>query len=426
MEPWRKRGFVPDSDEEELDSLETKQTIVEDKDDDEDVDLEYIPLPVSASRPQSGRIVHELSDDRNENGSTTLSDVEESRVTLGKDAEEQQPATRFNAENDKSNKSATPFGTPASETKNRIGSSSLGERTPKPRRARRTYGKRSSSTRTPSSLVKDPQDAPAFQDDSIWDIPSSPVEQVRPWRKVRSHDSTPNSVAAAPTSQARVASGMDTTRAPELDDSRTSRSSSPDEINVVMQSPARRSQGNEQSREENALQQENSDDASPLSSPPSSLDSPHEDPPDHNVDVAPAESQADPQDDPLPTFEELLQQDLQQLEQPSHTMEEHDLPHEQLQTSYQRTFRPRTEKQKEPYKYEQAMYLKQCIEHGIKPSRAGMEAHMRRQGTAQAADESQEQDSYDPNANRSSPVAEEWPSPIRPERRRERDRSAPS
>ncbi|KAJ5168541.1 uncharacterized protein N7482_004135 [Penicillium canariense] len=51
MEPWRKRGFVPDSDEEDdFDSLNTSKPAVDDAND--DVDLDYIPIPTIISKPE--------------------------------------------------------------------------------------------------------------------------------------------------------------------------------------------------------------------------------------------------------------------------------------------------------------------------------------------------------------------------------------
>ena len=44
IEPWRKRGFVPDSDEEdEFDSLDAQNGPLDNTDN--DVDLEYLPIP---------------------------------------------------------------------------------------------------------------------------------------------------------------------------------------------------------------------------------------------------------------------------------------------------------------------------------------------------------------------------------------------
>lgn len=413
MEPWRKRGFVPDSDEEEeFESLEDKSTISQDGTALDEVDLEYIPLPVSTSAPQTTGNEH--SNGENTNGPITLSDVGGGHGASERNAEVRDQAASINADNGNSLGSSTPV----DRAEDRPASPSLGEQTPKPRRARRTYGKRSSSTKTPISLVNDHNNSQE-QDDGIWDIPSSPVLPVRLRSKSRSHVFTPFAAARAQSPQYPTAEPPGTQ---ELDDSRSSRSSSPDEINVVTQTPARTAPKTEQIQGQEAPQHESSNDESPLSSPPSSLSSPREDSHgDEEGTVAAPET--NPEDRDLHAFERLLRQESLP-EQQQHDPEGSRPPQEdQPPLGHQRVFRPRKLKQQFPYKHDMEQYLLQCKQSGTKATFAGWDAHMRRKKTTHAADDSQEQE-FDPSENRSSPPREEWLSSIRSERHRERNPAA--
>lgn len=400
MEPWRKRGFVPDSDEEdEFDSLDAKIAAVDDADD--VVDLEYIPLPVSTSRTETkGAVNDQQPDTANENRLTTLSDTEEVAGAAEKTTDGRNLILCSPAEKKQSTTPDTQSGTAANESNDHPASPSLGEKTPRPRRARRAYGKRSSSMRTPHSLAKEPQDVSKHQDDSIWDIPSSPVERVRPARKSRSHESTPKPSTPAQESKLQSAARLDTTESQGLIDIPSSRSSSPDEINVVMQPSPKPPLKTTRVETTDVPQQETTDDGSPLSSPPSSLHSPADDPQEGMERI----STIPPQDD--------LDQNLPNLDITLEALA-------QLSPPTRRSLRERKEHQVRPFSWEFALYQQQMRERGVRPVRLAVDTQ--RHHAPEPTGENQEQDSFDPSTHRSSPPPEEYLPPVRPERPREQD-----
>ncbi|OQD72483.1 hypothetical protein PENDEC_c021G03187 [Penicillium decumbens] len=378
MEPWRKRGFVPDSDEEdESDSLPTRNSPVNDANDADDVvDLEYIPLPASISKPGPNEAVNEQADFNNDNGSITLSDIGDSAGVSDKDKHGLD--TKSMVDEDKSSKPSTEAAPAAIEANDRPASPSMGEETPKSRREQQNPSK--------------------DNEDNIWDIPSSPIEKARNGRKSRSHESTPKYPAPIQLSPSRIAlrpHTRETQNARELIDAISSRSSSPDELNVVTEpsprSPKRTSDVNIQS----GPQHEGSENDSPLSSPPSSLHSLGDAPEmEERVKTMPSQDDIDKALIDLG----IMPGDFQQLSQPA-----------------RRSLRERNAIQLHPYALELAKYQQQMRERGMKPIRPPAEAS--RPNAQEATDESQEQDSFNTDAPQSTPPPEEY---LRPERHRER------
>ncbi|KAJ5190895.1 uncharacterized protein N7498_009880 [Penicillium cinerascens] len=399
MEPWRKRGFVPDSDEEdEFDSLEARLAPAGEVDEANDViDLEYIPLPPSISRPIAEEAVNEYPDINNDYGSTTLSDIGDSSGVSDKDKNGHGMDSTVG--DDQCNNPSTEAVPAAIETKNRSASPSLGEQTPKPRPGRRTYGKRASPRRTPSSLAKEPQSTTKDPDDKIWDIPSSPIEIARLGRRSRSHESTPKSPTPKQPSQSKVTIRPHTKESrnqPELIDTFLSRSSSPDELNVVTEPPGPTKRTEDVNTQDNP-QQEGSEDDSPLSSPPSSLHSP------------PGDDPGVPERVPIMKPQGDIDESLTNLDVPPELLQ-------QLSQPARRSFRERNAIQLHPYALELAKYQRLMRERGMKPIRPPAEAQQHY--APETTDESQEQDAFNPDAPLSSPPPEEF---LRPERQRERD-----
>jgi hypothetical protein len=395
-EPWRKRGFVPDSDEEdEFDSLDSRKASTHDADDADDIsNLDYIPLPGSIPNPEAEEAVNEQANINNDSGSITLSDIGD--LNYVSDKSKDRKDTTPTAYGDQFSKQDLEASAAAIEA--HPASPSLGRQTPKPRRVRATYGKRTSSTRTPSSFVKEPQPAPINEDDTIWDIPSSPV-QVRPGTVLRSHEATPNSYTPKPFSPSKIALrpySKESQHRPDLIDALSSRSSSPDELNVVTEPQPRPPPCIEHIQIQEEPLKEDSDD-SPLSSPPESIHSPSEEEPEEEGRV------------PTMPAQEVIGQSLTDL----------DVPPEFLQGLSQparRSFRERNAIQLHPYALELAKYQRLMRERGMRPIRQPAEAS--RPHAQEATDESQEQDAFNPDALQSSPPPEEF---LRTERHRERD-----
>ncbi|KAJ5149815.1 hypothetical protein N7448_001393 [Penicillium atrosanguineum] len=400
-EPWRKRGFVPDSDEEdEFDSLDTRNASIDDAEDtDNVVDLEYIHLPTSILTSGGKEAVDEQPDINNDNDSITLSDIGDPN-DVSEESKRGRDATPT-ANDDHSCKPNTEPSPASMIAKDRPVSPSLGEQTPKPRRARRTYGRHTSSTRTPSSLIREPQSTPKNENDRIWDIPSSPVLGARSGGKSRSHESTPISFTPKPHSPSKIAlrpHAKEPQNRPEQIDALSSRSSSPDELNVVTEPPPRPPQRIEHFKVQEEPSKDDSDD-SPLSSPPASPQPPSGEEPDVEDRVSTI---------PSP---KVIDQGLAKI----------DVPLEQLQKFSQparRSFRERNAIQLHPYALELAKYQRQMRERGMRPIRPPAEASKTQ--AQEATDESQEQDAFNPDVLQSSPPPEEF---LRTERQRERDSS---
>lgn len=399
-EPWRKRGFVPDSDEEdEFDSLDTRNASIDDAEDaDNVVNLEYIPLPMSISSTGAKDSVDELSNINDDNGSITLSDIGNSNGIF--EESKRGRDTTPTANDDPSSKPKTEASPADVGAKDRSASPSLGEQTPKPRRARRTYGRRTSSTRTPSSLVRESQSALKTQNDRIWDIPSSPVQGARSGGK-RSHESTPNPYTPKQSSPSKIVlrpHAKESQDGPERLDALSSRSSSPDELNVVTEPSPRPPQRNEHFVVQVELSKDDTDD-SPLSSPPASLHSPSDEEPDV--------------EDRVPTVPppKIRDQGLADVDVPPEILQE-------LSQPARRSFRERNAIQLHPYALELAKYQRQMRERGMRPIRPPAGASKLQ--AQEATDESQEQDAFNPDSLQSSPPPEEF---LRPERQRERDSS---
>lgn len=403
MEPWRKRGFVPDSDEEDVfDSLDTNQLAVDDATG--EVDLNYIPLPATTTpnleqRPATAedselRDAIEPSQEHNggelDEGSQELVDLVSSPpVKKGLSAKLEPEPTSTAKE---SSAEVSPIAV------------SLEEQPLKPRRAPRTYGKRHSATKTPDEKDNEPRTLLAELDDDIWDIPSSPVTQVRSDRKTKSQEATPKPSISPSALQAQIPREFEAVNGHPSSDIGRSRSSSPDELAFILPLPPKTSITTKHSNNvhtEDIAPQEMSDDDSPLSSPPSSLHSP---PPGADEDEADTTSAVPPSENlnPIVPGLEIPQEILSELAQP-----------------VRRSFRERNAIQLHPYALEMAKYQRLMQERGIRPVRMAMPAEKSKQN--ETTDESQEQDDFNPNTLRSSPPPEEFFPPVRSARRPEGD-----
>lgn len=390
IEPWRKRGFVPDSDEEdEFDSLEVKEGPADDTED--DVDLEYISFPAPAVEPEPKVVVknqrHQVQDAHDQTSTSpeiaryrSLELASSPKVEIVQSLGPKKQAEEI-----------------AGGANDNSLSASSREQTPKPRRATKTYGKRSSATKTNSRNTSGSHRTPpnendrSRQSDEIWDIPTSPVQQIGSARSTRRQDSTPKISIPVQESQSSVAVRPERPSRNAV----VSRSSSPDELSVVIQQPQKHA--TEDIRQENASPKENSDNDSPLSSPPSSIQSPVDFP-----ETAPVAPIVAPQNVPDPI--------LPNLDIPRELLEEQSEP-------ARRSFRERNAIQLNPYMLEMARYQTQMKAGGLRPVRIAVEPQ--RHHAPQQTEESQEQDSFDPEAERSSPPPEEYLPAVRPERHRQ-------
>ena len=395
IEPWRKRGFVPDSDEEdEFDSLDAQNGPLDNTDN--DVDLEYLPIPTSTTNPAPKDVVkdQEPEVDHTSELSTPAGSKDAYRGSLELVSSPKIRSVQSKKHGRRSGEITAAANDPSPAASSR-------EQTPRPRRALKTYGKRSSATKEASRQDTERQDAPSSRDEEIWDIPTSPVQEVGSSRKSRrrgrtSQPSTPSqpSITVRPKIQ----------NARRSSDAGTSRSSSPDELNVVGQSsqpPLQPHHDASDNELKDAPRKETPEDDSPLSSPPLS---PH--PPPDIPETAPGDPPAPLQNVPDPTSGHL-----DHLDVPVEILE-------QFQPA-RRSFRERNAIQLHPYALEMAKYQTQMKAGGVRPVRMAVEQERRR--AQENTDESQEQDSFDPDAVRSSPPAEEYLPPTRPERHRERD-----
>ncbi|CAG8300341.1 unnamed protein product, partial [Penicillium nalgiovense] len=392
MESWRQRGYVPDSDEEDgFDSLDAKKDNAENSPAAEN--LEYIDNPSSSPKEGTRSVTKEEHEHfRAENGSITLSDTEE--VMVGD-----------------TNRARTPLTNAAHD-----------ETTPKQRRVRKTYGLRSSATKSTNRRSSELRNTNASTKNtaSIYDFPASSQEHVRPQSKPSSRESTPKPLKTARPSKSQVVTEPEpqTPKDNTWDETSSTRSSSPDEL-VLIPQPTRKKKpvvNHVQPIEAPPLSpppQEASEDVSPLSSVPSSFGSPldkdsteiHADDVIETEPERPADGEADLRKAVLIELDANRDDVSPQLDIPEEVLRE--LPH-----AAQRTFRKRNAIQMHPYHLEQLKFAQQLQARGVKSF--GRPAQQRQQAT----DESQEQDSYDPAAPPSSPPLEEYLPPVRHERYR--------
>ncbi|KAJ5686316.1 hypothetical protein N7536_008935 [Penicillium majusculum] len=392
MESWRQRGYVPDSDEEDgFDSLDAKNGNAENSPAVEN--LEYIDNPSSSPKEGTTSVTKEQQEHvRAENGSITLSDTEEvaRRHTNGASSH------LTNAAHD--------------------------ETTPKQRRGRKTYGLRSSATKSTNrrSIELRNTNAPAKNTASIYDFPTSSQEHDGPQSKPSSRESTPKPLKTTRPSQSQVIAEPHTSRANTQDETSSTRSSSPDELMLIPQPTRKKKPVAQHVQPIEAPQlpppppiQDASDDDSPLSSVPSSLGSPPAN--DSTETQADGGMKAEPER-PADREADLRQTVLVELDaNPNDALPHLDIPEEvlrELPHAAQRTFRKRNAIQLHPYHLEYMKFNQQLEARGVKPF--GRPAQQRQQVT----DESQGQDSYNPNAPPSSPPLEEYLPPIRHERHR--------
>ncbi|KAJ6010856.1 hypothetical protein N7451_002268 [Penicillium sp. IBT 35674x] len=393
MEPWRKRGFVPDSDEEdELETLETKEDTVDDASD-RDIDLEYLPVPKSKAVVESPASAEHDTD--SEAGSIVLSDTEKPRAGSVELVTSPPIRQRYTKGSDSQTRGS--LESPRDHQNN----SSADEQTPKPRRGElKTYGKRPSATKSTKPRQKDKQNlnyiAPK-QDDGIWDIPSSPATHDWSARKSRRRNRESTPAASTPTklSQSSVVRKKDVQ---QLGGIARSRSSSPDELSLIEQ-PVVKPPGVNQPQIEDTPQPHSSEDDSPLSSPPSSIHSPAIEA-EQELGVTATEAQS--------TVLERISSEIEIFPELLDQIEAQPM---------QRSFRSRNAIQLHPYAFEMANYQKLMKQGGIKPVR--MPAEEQRKRAPPTTDESQEQDDFNPESFRSSPPPEEFLPPARPERRQD-------
>ncbi|CAI7644722.1 unnamed protein product [Penicillium glandicola] len=387
MESWRQRGYVPDSDEEDgFDSLDAKKG--NDENNPAVENLEYIDNPSSSPKEGTTSVTKEQPEHEAENGSITLSDTED---VARRDTNR-----------------ASPHLTNAAHE----------ETTPKQRRGRKTYGLRSSATKSTNRRSSELRNtnASAKNTDSIYDFPMSSQEHDRPRSKSMSRESTPKPLKTAQPSQTQVITERHTSEANIQDETSSTRSSSPDEL-VLIPQPTRKK--TPKAKHVYPIEapplppQDISEDDSPLSSVPSSIGSP---PANDSTEIyadgvidAEPERSADGQADIRNAV--LVEIDANPVDSIPHP----DIPEEvlrELPHAAQRTFRKRNAIQMHPYHLEQLKFAQQLQARGVKPF--GRPSQQRQQVT----DESQGQDSYDPDAPPSSPPLEEYLPPVRHERHR--------
>lgn len=423
VEPWRKRGFVPDSDEEEdFDSLNANKENVEDAG--EDVDLTYISLPPSTPKPETKDTSEQKHQDGKDGSTTPLSGKEIQNNAEQDDKDSRKSTTRSAA---RRHLSRTPHREAGADSNGATSHAAtpLAKRTPIPRRPVRKPGKASSVTKE-------------NQDKDIWDIPTSPAtspaRRTSSSRKLRSHVSTPKDTPSVKTLQTRDI-GPDETPSTSIQNDRVpSRDSSPDELMVLVPSPPKPIASINKNISQEPRKYTSSDDGSSLSSAKSNLSAPSPGPSDGGMDVAKEAREQDILARILPDFDIpddfLLQSSQQQLprEEVIQQVPQDEIqpPAFQQEAGPQRTRSLRAHKpeQMNPYTFESAKYIRLMREAGIRPVRPHVEAP--RPQPAEVTDESQEQNAFDPNEVRSSPPTEEYLPTSRPERRNEKATTGPN
>ncbi|KAJ5387554.1 hypothetical protein N7509_010095 [Penicillium cosmopolitanum] len=423
---WRERGFVPDSDdEEEFDSLNTNNENIGDQSDalGGDVDLIYIAIPPSPSNPEAEAedISKQQYQEHEHDGSTTSLGDDQAQLDAEEDGKGSQelassPAIRLPS-------AVTPLqqtGTFSNESSRPA--TPLAKRTPGPRRSART-------TRSNSSVTI------ANQNDDIWDIPSSPMQKARSSRKPRSQALTPKDTPSAKARRNRDTPQTSTPSASIRHIDTPSRDSSPDELMVLVPSPRKPLANINSNRPHRPSEHARSDDESSLSSAKSNISAPSPDNSQIRRDDTRESHEEDtlaqilpgleiPEEFQLPSSQpELPQEDTAQRGvQDGIQIQFPDLQQESAQQST-RSLRPHKPNQLRPYTSEYAHYHKQMKLAGLRSIKLRAEAPQPR--LAEVTDESQGQDSFNPNAIRSSPPAEEYLPAPKPKRRNEEQTTTP-
>ena len=414
MESWRQRGYVPDSDEEDgFDSLDAKKSNVDNSP--EPGSLEYIDLPSSSLKEGSRSQPKEHREHGTKNDSITLSETEEVAFRTPRRTKlEIQVPSKATVEQGSAQKRRS-LGETANGANTGSTNTAHDEKTPKQRRGRKTYGNRPSATKSRNRQISElpNPNTPVKTTDSIYDIPLSSQEQDRLQSKPSSHMSTSKAPQAKPQSQSQIIAEPQTLKARAPDEGSSTRSSSPDELMLIPHTTRKKAPAAEHVQPiDEPLPpppQVNSDDDSPLSSVPSSIGSPSLN--DGKATNANGDKETEPvlpEDGQVASREEILSQ----LDANPDPVSPHvDIPEEvlrELPQGAQRRFRKRTTIQLQPY----ALDLVQWQEN---QKRMGLPIHRR---VHRVADESQEQDSYDPTTHSSSPPVEEYLPPIRHDRPR--------
>lgn len=467
MESWRRRGYVPDSDsdeEDEFDSLNSARNNTEKEP--ELGGLEYIDLPSkgpsnqpkgSEEKTDKGTIAP--SDSANKTQTPRKADFEV-RITVKSahkgSAQKRQSLGEIPNASPRSTNTASDTATPTRQRSwpNGPRSSALRRKssgntnlsnsnvnTPaqidsiyeipssSPAKERRLPNPSSkistprlsaskSKSRQSTDLLTARANAPA-QAGSIFDIPSSPPEKQELRSKFPSNNSTPRAPHARRNPQAQSIAEPQTPKIRERDGgSPDARTPSPGVETAIPQTIRENSLVNKPAEEadEPSLPpplplQSNLSDDSPLSSAPSFSGSLSSD------DGEAAGTREDGRKElGLPTDGTSVSREVTRPDvNPDNELSGLGIPEEALREpplGTQRTFRKRTTVQLQPY----ALDLVQWHEH---QKRMGLPIHRR---VRHIADENQEQENYDPGVRSSSPPAEEYLPPIRPDRPRpERD-----
>ncbi|KAJ5318884.1 uncharacterized protein N7506_011588 [Penicillium brevicompactum] len=472
-ESWRRRGYVPDSDSDEEDEFDSLNATRNGSDKDPELgSLEYIDLPSEGPTNQP-----KGSEGQIDKGDVALSDPASKTQTPRKSNFEVRITVKSAHKGSAQKRQSlgeTPNGSPRSTT------TTPGNATPTRQRGR-ANGAWSSATRRKThertDLSNSNTNTPA-QTGSIYDIPSSSPEKARRQSKPSSKISTPRAsyqnvpsaskrtsrrstdlATASADAQAQAGSIFDIpSSSPEKQTPRSkisSKNSTPRAPNSQQKPQAQqiaepqtpktrgRNEGSpgtrspspgvetgiplttrENSFANNPIEetdepslppplplQSNLSDDSPLSSAPSFSESLF------SYEVETAEAGENNRKEPnLPTegtsvSREATREDANQDD----ILSGIGIPEEalrELQQGTQRTFRKRTTIQMQPYAFD----LVQWQEH---QRRMGLPIHRR---VGRIADEAQEQENYDPGVRSSSPPAEEYLPPTRPDRvRPERD-----
>lgn len=416
VEPWRKRGFVPDSDDEdEFESLDSNKENVgnSNEDDQDDIDLDYIPLPSSTSK---SALQDASEQEHQDGGADTL------KTPLNKKNGRKQKTNTTSPVARQTISSIPDQWTSAASNGATSAETPLFKQTPVPRRSARKHGK------TPSTTKKDTET-------DIWNIPSSPVRMTMSSRKSQSQDTTPKNQTA----KSSDTSDIDENNTPQTvirqSNNTVSRDSSPDELMVLVPSPKKPTESKEKNFRDESPKRAGSDDESSLSSAKSEVSAPS---PVHSQ-ARPGHSNEGGEQDILarilPDLEipdefqqQSSQQELPQEEAPEQPIQEEVEPSAPQQEPVQRPMRSlRTHRpeQMNPYTYESLKYMKLMRDAGVRPVKLRVEAESPRHRPNETTNESQEQDTFDPNAIRSSPPAEEYLPAPRPERRNDKETNTP-
>ncbi|OQD80949.1 hypothetical protein PENANT_c030G02399 [Penicillium antarcticum] len=414
MESWRQRGYVPDSDsdsEDGFDSIEAKKANLDN--DSDGPDLDYISTPISASTPNlkegtNGSTQEHCERDGAEHGSITPSDVEDHACR-------ESPEKRIRIQQATTSKANDERRTIHTELKGGAegDANSHDEITPARRRGRKKYGTWSSATKTRNRRSSELRMTPAKNTENIYDLPESSQEQEKASSKPASQKSTPKASKYRWQSPPRVITEPRTSRANIRVEIPRFMSSSPDELSLIPLPTRKKTPVVNRVQPKEVLPPPapphlNSDDDSPLSSAPSSLGSDPAHNPMETEIVTNGDQNGDgqPQTATTSDLQDSLDDLLPHLDIPEDVLRE-------MPQAEQRTFRKRNAIQLQPYYLEQLKYAQQMKARGVKPIRQAVP-----QQAQQTTDESQGQDSFDPNVPPSSPPQEEYLPPVRPEKPR--------